>query len=142
MECCAVGTITEKECHLDTYSNKKLFYKFEDLTSDEKVLLSFRINNLPTRKPEKFICQHHKCEYLDYFDRRFKKCCDPFKKHTKTSTLNLRSIDIPMAADSVKYLGKSLVPGDKLCRYCFTEVNNNIKSVLDDQQSSQVRYFL
>lgn len=142
MENCCVGTVTKTDCHPETYSKKKLFYVYEELTSYEKALLSYRISHLSSKESANFICHHHKCRYLDYFSRSYTKCCDPFHRHRKqlTDQHQLRIIDLAIAGDSIRYLGKLLIPGDKLCRNCLSDVKNKIKKSVDEQ-NLQVRTF-
>lgn len=144
MEYCVIGTVTKTACNLETFSKNKRICTFEDLNLQERASLSYRIKNLPTTATANFICHHHKCKYLDYYSRSFTKCCDPFKRHRKPVTDQLRVIDLQIAGDSVKYLGRSLIPGDKLCRNCLVDITCKIKKAendLRDGQNSQVRYF-
>ena len=75
---------------------------------------------------DKTICFHHKQTYLARYSHFQKKCCDPFAKHKKPLKSGLREITLDASTDA-QLLGISLVPGQKLCPTCHTELTKQTK---------------
>ena len=75
---------------------------------------------------DKTICFHHKQTYLARYSHFQKKCCDPFAKHKKRLKSGLREITLDASTDA-QLLGISLVPGQKLCPTCRTELTKQTK---------------
>lgn len=134
---CTIGSVTKTDCHLTYFSNKKCLHDIQNLSSNEYALLSYRINNMSSETRNGSICNHHKCHYLDYFSRRYKKCCDPFIRHAKKVRDSLGIIDLDTAGNALKYIGTVLEPGNKLCKNCFAAVKNRIAKAEDQLKNTQ-----
>jgi hypothetical protein len=68
------------------------------------------------------ICSSHWKELIVFFPLRQRKCCDPFKKHSKSVMKNLVEVTLPFANLSSCLLVAPLVPGMKLCKNCVSFV--------------------
>lgn len=127
MDDCSLRIFTETACHLDTLTSKNELLNVTDLHSEEKLLLKFRFKDFQV--DEGSICLHHKLEYLDYYSRRFKICCDPFNAHRKSQKNELRIIDLETVGEAVQYMGIKLTPGDKWCRNCQRTFKTDIEKL-------------
>lgn len=88
------------------------------------------------------ICDNHSKRYSTFYSSRFKSCCDPFreKRHSRPMGTLLKTITVQMYLKSrgVLELSSPLVPGQKLCKKCFSDLQNLLKLVegFDDPPSS------
>ena len=79
LKTCSIGQGTGEECHLLSYKKKAGFRNMDEMTGNEKELLSIRsdvsINFLRS------VCLHHFETYLVIYESLQRRCCDPFNKH-------------------------------------------------------------
>lgn len=133
---CDVGTITKTPCHLDYYTNQKNLYKLDSLSVEDIKLLKYRIDNFHTISNGQ-ICDHHKQIWLHRYSSSKRKCCDPFNKHDKTISSDLRILSIEICENILKNLLIKLIPGDKVCKRCESLLKTKINSEETNLQSLQ-----
>lgn len=91
------------------------------MTPDEWVCLSARsgIGKLKT------VCERHVNEFLGFYQLRQKHCCDPLNKHKTAKVIGARFITVSeyrTSKSARQILNQPLIPGQKLCKRCATEV--------------------
>jgi len=72
------------------------------------------------------ICSYKNHVIVDLFPLSHKKCCNPFGKHSKPSTLQLRLTTLEMVHRYKTVLPAPLVPGKKLCTNCVKALNERL----------------
>ncbi|XP_065673656.1 uncharacterized protein LOC136090720 [Hydra vulgaris] len=102
------------------------------LSNEEKIAISLRCNielsNLTT------LCEKHATNYLKMYPIWQKACCNPFKKHTKKITKNLRVVTINESQDMMRS-SLNIAPGKKLCKPCKQKIAK--KADLKEEKQSQ-----
>ena len=79
IEDCSIGLKLNKECHAQTYVQKKSLNKVSNLSDVDKELIAWRsgieLDNSFT------ICRHHEIFLLKKYSTFQTTCCDPFNSH-------------------------------------------------------------
>lgn len=127
MEKCSIGIATKTDCHLNIFSKTCKLYGMTTLSSEEISLLAFRLSGQYSKFKQGSICQYHKCQYLDYFSRNYKKCSYPIKRHKRPVIDNLYEITLELTQDCLMYQSIKLNPGEKLCKACFHLLNGKVE---------------
>lgn len=104
-------------CHLLTYAKRE---GLKVPTDEDKYLLSARLS-MPISTIDD-ICLHHEQVFLTKFSSHKWKCCNPFQKHKKVRSNNLKVIDISLY-EKIKGV-PAVVPGEKLCVECYIFASN------------------
>lgn len=125
LENCDIGIITQSQCHLTSYTDKKNLYDLQSFSVEDNLILKYRVNNYHKIANGK-ICEHHKCIWLTYYSSRSRKCCDPFKNHTSNITAGLRILKLELCESALKNLLLKLKPGDKVCKRCETHLKHKL----------------
>ncbi|XP_065667364.1 uncharacterized protein LOC136087791 [Hydra vulgaris] len=122
---CSIGLMTSDAC-------KGQQDVIGTLSNEEKIAISLRCNielsNLTT------LCEKHATNYLKMYPIWQKACCDPFKKHTKKITKNLRVVTINESQDMMRS-SLNIAPGKKLCKPCKQKIVK--KADLKEEKQSQ-----
>ncbi|XP_065667853.1 ARL14 effector protein-like [Hydra vulgaris] len=122
---CSIGLMTSDAC-------KGQQDVIETLSNEEKIAISLHCNielsNLTT------LCEKHATNYLKMYPIWQKACCDPFKKHTKKITKNLRVVTINESQDMMRS-SLNIAPGKKLCEPCKQKIAK--KADLKEEKQSQ-----
>ncbi|XP_065658619.1 ARL14 effector protein-like [Hydra vulgaris] len=122
---CSIGLMTSDAC-------KRQHGVIGTLGNEEKIAISLRCNieisNLTT------LCEKHATNYLKMYPLWQKACCDPFKKHTKKITKNLRVVTINESQDMMRS-SLNIAPGKKLCKPCKQKIAK--KADLKEEKQSQ-----
>ncbi|KAH0549584.1 hypothetical protein KQX54_010599 [Cotesia glomerata] len=129
MEVCDVGKLTSTKCHLTDYSNLKTLHNVDQFSNEDRLLLKLRLNNANNISK---ICDHHKCDYLNYYSVKFRKCCDPFQIHKKNVCGDLRILSLELCLSILTNLLLKLIPGDKICKRC----ENNLRQKISSQEKN------
>lgn len=111
---CTVGILLNLVCHSEYLTKKKQLIGLDTFTEEECFVLAARAG-LPT-PISGTICSHHQCVFLNFYSRNQQSCCDPFSRHGKSITTNLRVICLQLAMSTNCV---SLIPGKKLCCNCL-----------------------
>lgn len=126
-ESCDIGILTETRCHLTSYTKNKRLYDLQSLSVEDISILKYRLDNYHEIANGK-ICEHHKCLWLAYYSSFIRKCCDPFKKHTRNIITELRELKLELCEGALKNLLLKLKPGDKVCKRCENLLKEKIES--------------
>lgn len=131
---CSVGSLLNISCENTSLTKSKDIYLISEKLSKEEVeILVWRTNKQYSETD--YICSHHLCYFLKYFEKNQKSCCDPFKKHSVplTKKKDLRIITLEKA----KYVKENkdiiLVPGKLLCSTC-RKLLNEATPTLDNEE--------
>ena len=143
---CVIGNLsTDRTCHRTWYRKDKGFKLFNDLTSQDKLLLIWR-TGLKTEfqhgcleiSDSSKVCFHHYCKYLTCFESKQKSCNNPFGLHNSTKKRKQRqgqySITVALAQQLETFF--ELIPGQKLCKQCW----DYTKTYANDETSDKHEY--
>ena len=118
-------------CHNEDAS-KPRFKKSEvklDLSEKEQEVLQFRY-----KTPVKIVClQHYETEVKFWFLKNTKVCKNLFGRHKSASKNKLwtQEIDLETAKKANKYTSYDLIPCQRLCKVCFKQLQEEIKSAME-----------
>ena len=134
---CYIGYLTnDNDCHSTVFTNKTNLFNLEDFTSDDLLLLEYRVPNFK-KESKGSICGHHKCKFLNYYESMQRKCCEPLQKHGAKSG-NLRKVSLQMSNDFQKISNVIIIPGQKLCPTYYEEVRKQIKSLTEETEATRM----
>ena len=125
---CSIGLLLKEDCHKLTFSRSSELIDQNNVTEDDKYLLTKRIHAVSFKD----ICTYHYKKYVTYYFSLFgKKCCDPLSAHKKPILKSLREISLEFCETNEKF---NLVPGRALCSRCI----ENLRKVKMGENSDDI----
>jgi len=127
---CSIGAFQNDDCHKVNFTRIMDLQNISELTSENQELLLWRSGS-----PEscETVCAHHKVVYLTRYQTiQHLTCCNPFHHHKKTVKGGLRIVSLDFAKKiktKLPNLPSSVIPGQKLCTRCRTDIYNELKKV-------------
>ena len=111
---CDFGRVLNSDCHQVTYNRLKNI--FSEINSNHRETILWR-SYLRNRHSEiATICYHHLSVSGPVFERKFNKCCDPFKVHKKKINGPMKiSIELAQLLENKSF---NVLPGWKICHNC------------------------
>lgn len=128
-EKCSVGEVTNSDCHLLSYVEKKAIQTIEKLSESDVTLLKLRTDSSYELKT---ICLHHQSVFLKKYEFLQKVCCDPLKKHKSPIKKTLRVVTVEQSRRIILSKGYKVKPGQKLCASC----RNNLLKIKQIDESN------
>ena len=139
MPICAFRFVQDHECGnvaVEPNESQPDFHSFLDLNDEEKELLILRSQSHKVNFTENnLICNYHKVYFLDGFEKRQRKCCNPFKIHRKNVLKYLHVVPLEW---SQKLVNKNVfvAPGEKLCIKCKIRILQLINEAISTSSTS------
>ena len=129
---CYIGKCLDDCCKYDSHTKSEEIYDFQELSEEDQLLLECRVPNISVKN----ICSYHKSRYLKYYSSYQTSCCDPYNKHEKKRTNNLKSITLQLHLDYKQVTKQNIVPGKKVCGTCYNELLIITKPVRDERDAT------
>ena len=120
---CSFSAYRNTKCH--SSSLKPDLKSFSNLDNEVQTVFKMRAGIMVSDQSVETICLYHEKILGEWFEERFTKCCDIFKRHKTKKKPNGRT---KLKLDTVNKLrdrGYQAVPGWKLCNQC----NQHVKLV-------------
>ena len=115
-------------CHLeDPTVPKFLSNDIRFLEEDEQIILKFK-----NERNMKILCKNHYRKEITFWKGNTKsraKCCNILGDHKKATTTLLKDVTVKQAEDAKMFLGKKLIPFQKICHACVKKIDSKIEEL-------------
>lgn len=128
--------LEEMECCLRGKGNCNTAQFFPAGSEDDRKLLELRSGaNAPIAEGS-YLCAAHRDYYVNYYSNYYTKCVSTHLKGPVKS--HLRVVTLDDYKEFIKYLGKSITPGKKLCSNCMKALKQNCINLKKLEENSSL----